>query len=122
MGTVQDKLHLPGFAALLGLRRAGFFGRVLEVRVEMGRWIHDGFTFPGQRPSWNYRKAQGGGLILDMFPHWRDFVARVSRRLRSGDLASPLREANVLWTPEVKHLVQRFDSNRDLDRSARVGA
>ena len=74
VGTVQDKLHLPGFAALLGLRRAGFFGRVLEVRVEMGRWIHDGFTFPGQRPSWNYRKAQGGGLILDMFPHWRYMI------------------------------------------------
>ena len=59
---------------------------------------------------------------LDLRQQPMDFVARVSRRLRSGDLASPLREANVLWTPEVKHLVQRFDSNRDLDRSARVGA
>jgi predicted dehydrogenase len=72
--TVQDKLHLPGFAALLGLRRTGFFGRVLEVRVEMGRWIHDGIAAPGQRPSWNYRGADGGGLILDMFPHWRYMI------------------------------------------------
>ncbi len=70
-GTVQDKLFLPGFAALLGLRRTGFFGRVLEVRIDMGRWIFDGFEQPGQRPSWNYRKRDGGGLILDMFPHWR---------------------------------------------------
>ena len=73
-GTVQDKLFLPGFAALLGLRRSGYFGRVLEVRVEMGRWIFDGFSQPGQRPSWNYRKRDGGGLILDMFPHWRYMI------------------------------------------------
>ena len=73
-GTVQDKLFLPGFQALLGLRRAGFFGRVLEVRVEMGRWIFDGFDQPGQRPSWNYRRKDGGGLILDMFPHWRYMI------------------------------------------------
>ncbi len=73
-GTVQDKLFLPGFAALLRLRQEGFFGRVLEIRVEMGRWIHDGFTQPGQRPSWNYRKRDGGGLILDMFPHWRYMI------------------------------------------------
>jgi len=73
-GTVQDKLFLPGFAALLGLKQAGFFGQVLEVRVEMGRWIHDGFTQPGQRPSWNYRKRDGGGLMLDMFPHWRYMI------------------------------------------------
>ncbi len=73
-GTVQDKLFLPGFAALLGLRRSGFFGRVLEVRLEMGRWIFDGFEQPGQRPSWNYRKRDGGGLILDMFPHWRYMI------------------------------------------------
>jgi predicted dehydrogenase len=70
-GTVQDKLFLPGFAALMDLRRSGFFGRVLEVRIEMGRWVFDGAMHSGQRPSWNYRKRDGGGLILDMFPHWR---------------------------------------------------
>jgi predicted dehydrogenase len=73
-GSVQDKLFLPGFAAMLGLRRSGYFGRVLEVRVEMGRWIHDGYRHPGQRPSWNYRKRDGGGLMLDMFPHWRYMI------------------------------------------------
>ena len=73
-GSVQDKLFLPGFATLLALRRRNYFGRILEVRVEMGRWIHDGFSQPGQRPSWNYRKRDGGGLMLDMFPHWRYMI------------------------------------------------
>ena len=82
-GTVQDKLHLPGFAALLGLRQAGFFGRVLEVRVEMGRWIFDGFDQPAQRASWNYRKRDGGGLILDMFPHWRYMIDALAGEIRS---------------------------------------
>ncbi|MEJ1976938.1 MAG: Gfo/Idh/MocA family oxidoreductase [Acetobacteraceae bacterium] len=82
-GTVQDKLFLPGFEALLGLRRAGFFGRVLEVRVEMGRWIFDGFDQPGQRPSWNYRKRDGGGLILDMFPHWRYMIDALAGEVRA---------------------------------------
>ncbi|WP_158747260.1 Gfo/Idh/MocA family protein [Acidisphaera sp. L21] len=82
-GTVQDKLFLPGFAAMLALRHAGFFGRVLEVRVEMGRWIFDGFTQPGQRPSWNYRKQDGGGLILDMFPHWRYMIDALAGEVRS---------------------------------------
>jgi predicted dehydrogenase len=82
-GTVQDKLHLPGFTALLALRRDGFFGRVLEVRVEMGRWIHDGFGQPGQRPSWNYRRQDGGGLILDMFPHWRYMIDALAGEIRS---------------------------------------
>ena len=82
-GTVQDKLFLPGFAALLGLRRAGFFGRVLEVRVEMGRWIFDGFEQPGQRPSWNYRRKDGGGLILDMFPHWRYMIDALAGEITS---------------------------------------
>ena len=87
-GTVQDKLFLPGFAALLGLRRAGFFGNVLEVRVEMGRWIHDGFHHPGQRPSWNYRKRDGGGLILDMFPHWRYMIDALAGDIRAVSATS----------------------------------
>lgn len=70
-GTVQDKLFLPGFATLQSLVRSGSLGRLLEVRLEMGRWIWDGEVHAGQRPSWNYRKKDGGGLILDMFPHWR---------------------------------------------------
>jgi predicted dehydrogenase len=70
-GTVQDKLFLPGFAALQSVVRSGALGRLLEVRLESGRWIFDGELHPCQRPSWNYRKRDGGGLILDMFPHWR---------------------------------------------------
>ena len=87
-GTVQDKLFLPGFKALLGLRQSGFFGRVLEVRVEMGRWIHDGFKEPGQRPSWNYRKRDGGGLILDMFPHWRYMIDALAGEVRGVSATS----------------------------------
>ncbi len=87
-GTVQDKLFLPGFAALLGLRRAGFFGRVLEVRVDMGRWIFDGFDQPGQRPSWNYRKRDGGGLILDMFPHWRYMIDALAGEVQAVSAVS----------------------------------
>lgn len=82
-GTVQDKLFLPGFAAMLELRRSGFFGRLLEVRIEMGRWIFDGETIPGQRPSWNYRAKDGGGLILDMFPHWRYMLDHLAGEVRA---------------------------------------
>jgi predicted dehydrogenase len=70
-GTVQDKLFLPGFENLLMVSRSGFFGRILEVRVNMGRWVFDGTLRKGQRPSWNYRISGGGGLVLDMFPHWQ---------------------------------------------------
>jgi predicted dehydrogenase len=73
-GTVQDKIFLPGFRKLRMLRESGFFGRLLEVRLEFGRWIFDGEHQRAQRPSWNYRKADGGGLVLDMFPHWRYMI------------------------------------------------
>jgi predicted dehydrogenase len=73
-GTVQDKIFLPGFRKLRLVRESGFFGRILEVRLEFGRWIFDGEHQSGQRPSWNYRKADGGGLVLDMFPHWRYMI------------------------------------------------
>ena len=53
------------------LRDAGFFGRILSVRGEFGYWVFEGDLQPAQRPSWNYRKADGGGVILDMLPHWR---------------------------------------------------
>jgi predicted dehydrogenase len=76
-GTVQDKLFLPGFRKLARLKESGFFGRILEVRLEFGRWIFDGEHQPAQRPSWNYRKRDGGGLILDMFPHWRYLIDRL---------------------------------------------
>jgi predicted dehydrogenase len=70
-GVVQDKLWLPGLLKLKTLRDLGFFGRILSVRGEFGYWVFEGDTIPAQRPSWNYRKADGGGLIMDMLCHWR---------------------------------------------------
>ena len=70
-GAVQDKLFLPGLRKLDMLRRAGFFGRLLSVRIEFGYWVFEGDLQPIQRPSWNYRAQDGGGIILDMVCHWR---------------------------------------------------
>ncbi|HVW84718.1 MAG TPA: Gfo/Idh/MocA family oxidoreductase [Bryobacteraceae bacterium] len=70
-GVVQDKLWLPGLLKLQHLRDLGFFGQILSVRGEFGYWVFEGETVSPQRPSWNYRKEDGGGLILDMLCHWR---------------------------------------------------
>ncbi len=70
-GVVQDKLFLPGLMKLKMLRDSGFFGQILSVRGEFGYWVFEGDWQPAQRPSWNYRKADGGGIILDMLCHWR---------------------------------------------------
>jgi predicted dehydrogenase len=70
-GVVQDKLFLPGLVKLKRLREKGFFGRILSVRGEFGYWVFEGDTVPAQRPSWNYRREDSGGIILDMLCHWR---------------------------------------------------
>ena len=70
-GVVQDKLWLPGLLKLRRLIDSGFFGRILSVRGEFGYWVFEGDWQPAQRPSWNYRKEDGGGIILDMLCHWR---------------------------------------------------
>jgi predicted dehydrogenase len=70
-GVVQDKLWLPGLRKLQTLRDLGFFGQILSVRGEFGYWVFEGDSVPAQRPSWNYRKEDGGGMILDMLCHWR---------------------------------------------------
>jgi predicted dehydrogenase len=70
-GVVQDKLWLPGLLKLQTLRDLGFFGKILSVRGEFGYWVFEGDTVPAQRPSWNYRKEDGGGIIIDMLCHWR---------------------------------------------------
>ncbi len=70
-GVVQDKLWLPGIVALRRLRASGFFGRILSIRGEFGYWVFEGDGVPAQRPSWNYRAEDGGGIIADMFAHWR---------------------------------------------------
>jgi predicted dehydrogenase len=70
-GVVQDKLWLPGLQKLKLLIDAGFFGRILAVKGDFGYWVFEGHRQEAQRPSWNYRKDQGGGIILDMLCHWR---------------------------------------------------
>jgi predicted dehydrogenase len=70
-GVVQDKLFLPGLLKMKRLVDAGFFGRLLSVRGEFGYWVFEGDLEPAQRPSWNYKTAEGGGIILDMLCHWR---------------------------------------------------
>ena len=77
-GVIQDKLFLPGFAKLLFVKNAGFFGRILSVRIEAGSWIFDGKTQACQRPSWNYKRAEGGGIALDMMAHWRYMIDRLA--------------------------------------------
>jgi len=70
-GVVHDKLFLPGVIKLRRLVEGGFFGRVLSVRLEFGYWVFEGDGIAAQRPSWNYRAEEGGGIVLDMFPHWQ---------------------------------------------------
>ncbi|WP_376099011.1 Gfo/Idh/MocA family protein [Roseomonas sp. CCTCC AB2023176] len=70
-GIVQDKLFLPGLRKLKMVIDSGALGRLLSVRGEFGYWVFEGDLQPTQRPSWNYKKAEGGGIILDMLCHWR---------------------------------------------------
>ncbi|MCS5716514.1 Gfo/Idh/MocA family oxidoreductase, partial [Herbiconiux sp. CPCC 205716] len=69
-GVVHDKLYLPGLLKLKRLIDSGFFGRILSVRGEFGYWVFEGDYLPAQRPSWNYREEDGGGMTLDMYCHW----------------------------------------------------
>ncbi|HEX7003597.1 MAG TPA: Gfo/Idh/MocA family oxidoreductase [Trueperaceae bacterium] len=70
-GVVQDKLFLPGLLKLKRVIDSGLLGRILSVRGEFGYWVFEGDWQSAQRPSWNYRKEEGGGIIVDMLPHWR---------------------------------------------------
>jgi predicted dehydrogenase len=76
-GVVQDKLWLPGIMKLQSLMAKGFFGRILSVRGEFGYWVFEGDTVPAQRPSWNYKREEGGGIIIDMLCHWRYLLDNV---------------------------------------------
>ena len=82
-GVVQDKLFLPGLMKLAMLRDAGFFGRILSVRGEFGYWVFEGDLQPAQRPSWNYRREDGGGIVLDMICHWRYVLDNLFGEVRS---------------------------------------
>ena len=76
-GVIQDKLFLPGYGRLLAVSKSGFFGRILSVKIDAGSWIFDGTEQECQRPSWNYKKSEGGGLALDMMAHWRYMIDRL---------------------------------------------
>ncbi|MER7001869.1 Gfo/Idh/MocA family oxidoreductase [Dactylosporangium sp. NPDC000555] len=82
-GVVQDKLFLPGLRKLRRLVEGGFFGRILSVRGEFGYWVFEGDWQAAQRPSWNYRAADGGGIVVDMFPHWQYVLERLFGPIRS---------------------------------------
>jgi len=98
-GVVQDKLWLPGLMKLASLRRQGFFGRILSARGEFGYWVFEGDTVTGQRPSWNYRKEDGGGIILDMLCHWRYVI---------DNLFAPVKAVSCLG---ATHIPERWDEN-----------
>ncbi|MER7987335.1 Gfo/Idh/MocA family oxidoreductase [Streptomyces noursei] len=98
-GVVQDKLFLPGLRKLRRLLDGGFFGRVLSVRGEFGYWVFEGDWQPAQRPSWNYRAEDGGGIASDMFPHW-EYVLH--------ELFGPVRAVQARVTT---HLPRRWDES-----------
>lgn len=82
-GVVQDKLFLPGLLKLKRLVDGGFFGRILSVRGEFGYWVFEGHWQDAQRPSWNYQAENGGGIVLDMFPHWHYVLEQLFAPVRS---------------------------------------
>jgi predicted dehydrogenase len=93
-GVVQDKLWLPGLLKMKTVRDTGFFGEILSIRGEFGYWVFEGDTVAQQRPSWNYRKEDGGGIILDMFAHWRYVLDNVF---------APVEAVSCLGAIHVKH-------------------
>jgi predicted dehydrogenase len=107
-GAVEDKQYLPGLQKLAALARAGFFGRVVGFRLEFGWWVFDGVVRPSQRPSWNYTRAGGGGLILDMYPHWRyvieNILGPIRRVVTAAATATPERvdEAGAPYAVDVE--------------------
>ncbi len=96
-GIVQDKLFLPGIRKLKRLIDGGFFGKILSVRGEFGYWVFEGDWQPAQRPSWNYRKEDGGGIILDMFCHWEYVLGGTVGRVKNMSALG------------ATHIEERFD-------------
>ena len=82
-GVVQDKLWLPGILKIKRLIQQGFFGKILSVRGEFGYWVFEGDSIPAQRPSWNYRKEDDGGIIVDMLCHWRYVLDNVFGKVKA---------------------------------------
>jgi len=106
-GIVHDKLDLPGLVKLRRLRDSGFFGRILSVKGEFGYWVFEGDWMPAQRPSWNYRRDEGGGIISDMLCHWRYVLDNV---------VAPVKSVSCLG---AVHIPQRWDeAGRPYDADA----
>ncbi|WP_458792768.1 Gfo/Idh/MocA family protein [Yoonia sp. MH D7] len=100
-GIVHDKLDLPGLLKLKRLRDSGFFGEILSVKGEFGYWVFEGDWMPAQRPSWNYRKEDGGGMVSDMLCHWRYVLDNV---------VAPVRAVSC---KTATHIPTRWDENGD---------
>jgi predicted dehydrogenase len=98
-GVVQDKLFLPGLRKLKLMIDSGYFGRLLSVRGEFGYWVFEGDLQPTQRPSWNYRAEDGGGIILDMVCHWRYVLDNIFGAVRSVSCIG------------ATHIPERFDED-----------
>ena len=98
-GVVQDKLWLPGIIKLKRLIQQGFFGKILSIRGEFGYWVFEGDSIPAQRPSWNYRKEEDGGIIVDMLCHWRYLL---------DDIFGKVKAVSCLG---ATHIAKRVDEN-----------
>lgn len=98
-GVVQDKLFLPGLIKLKRLIDSGFFGRILSVRGEFGYWVFEGDWQAAQRPSWNYRKEDDGGIMVDMFCHWRYVLDNLFGRVKAVSALG------------ATHITERFDED-----------
>lgn len=98
-GVVQDKLWLPGMIKLKRLMESGFFGEILSVRGEFGYWVFEGHTVPAQRPSWNYRKEDDGGIIVDMLCHWRYVLDNIFGKVKAVSCLGKT------------HIAERIDEN-----------
>ena len=96
-GVVHDKLYLPGLQKLERLIRGGFFGEILSVRGEFGYWVFEGDWQPAQRPSWNYRSQDGGGIVMDMFAHWNYVLENLFGKVTS------------VYARAVTHIPERVD-------------
>jgi predicted dehydrogenase len=98
-GVVHDKLYLPGLQKLKRLIDSGFFGRILSVRGEFGYWVFEGDWQKAQRPSWNYRAEDGGGIIVDMFPHWNYVLENLFGTVKT------------VYAQAAVHIRDRWDEN-----------
>jgi predicted dehydrogenase len=96
-GVVQDKLWLPGLRKLRRIIDSGVLGRLLSVRLDFGYWVFEGGDEPAQRPSWNYRGEDGGGIVLDMYCHWRYLLDDLFGGVRS------------VYCRAVTHIPERID-------------